>query len=401
MKLFKFPKITKMHLLFWFAGLLLFVGLAVFGGVPVGESVVEATLVNTLLQPLRSEYTPKFDKNELRESRYGAYRFFQQEAASRPLFDEETISNIMKSYGNSVVVPVLDADTVTVSNTYARTCSIVDSENTSALVTLSFASYGWGFSMTPATHYNNHIKYETDFTRKMRKYLLQFANDLDALCVAQLEADKNQHAGDLADYYTIVGNALQVPQAEKNDFYNQVEAIMASMDYYDTAHIIASTSHMPVIRRNMSQGGSNSINEGFQFSGGGSNQEGTLIRPFNWWPTNRVSNGALVEGTAYIVNEGSVYIGNRNDADTVMGGSIGGDTKVWSEEVLPVANLKMGSYYQQDCGDRNAIAGAATAGNTRSRYEGFEFSTDMVVATSYNSAIATQHQPILKAEILD
>lgn len=400
MKFYKFPKVSKLSILFWAIGLVVFAALMFSGSTPT-EGVVQATLVNTLMQPLRSSYMPRFDKNELRESRYGAYRFFQEESASRPIFDQETINNIMRSYGNSVVVPVLDAEVVTISNTYARTCSIVDSENTTQLVTLSFASYGWGFSMTPATHYNNDLGYQTDFDRKMKKYLVQFASDLDDLCIAQLEADKNIFAGDLADYYALVGSALQVPQLEKDDFYNQIESIMSSIDFYDTAHIIASTTHMPVIRRNMNQGGSNSVNEQFQFSGGGSGADGVQVRPFNWWPTNRIGDGAGVESTAYIVNEGSVYIGNRNDADTVMGANLGNGLKVWSEENIPLVNLNMGTYYQQDCGDRNTLAGAATAGNTRSHYEGFEFSTDLVVASSYNSNTATRHQPILKAEVLD
>ena len=297
MKLFKFHKVTKWQALFSGLMLMLFVGLYFAGHIQPAEGVVQATLINTLMQPLRSQYAPRFDKNELRESRYGALRFYQEESSARPIFDQETINNIMKSYGNSVVVPVLDAQTVTVSNTYARTCAIVDSENTSDLVTLTFASYGWGFSMTPATHFNNDIAYQTDFDRKLKKYLVQYATELDNLCIASLEADKNQLATGLTDYYAIVAGALQVPQAEKDDFYNQIESLMSSIDFYETAHIIASTKHMPVIRRDMNQGGSNSINQSFQFSGGGSQESGVQVRPFNWWPTNRVSDGAAVEST--------------------------------------------------------------------------------------------------------
>lgn len=399
MKLFKFPKLSGLQILFASLIIALLV-VNSFIGVPVESNVIEASIVGTLMQPLRSEYQNQFDKNELRQSRYGALSLFQRESSLMPIFDDETRNNIMKSYGNSVVIPTLDAETVSVSTPYARTCAIVDSENTSSLVTLTFASYGWGFSMTPATHSNNEIKREKDFERKFNKYLLQFATQLDLLCIAQLEADKNQVFTGLTDYYAVVADALQVPQAEKDDFYNNVEALMQTMDFYDGVNIVGSTSHMPVVRRLMAQGAQNDKNDAFQFQGGGSNTEGTQIRPYNWYPTNRLANGVGVESTAYLVNEGSVYIGNRNDADSILGHSIGGDSKIWGQENIPLVNMKMGTFFQQDCGDRSAIAGGATAGNTRSKVEGYEFSTDIIVATAYNSNPATRYNPILKAEVL-
>lgn len=350
------------------------------------------SLLNTLMLELRSRYSQQFDQNELRESRYGALKFFQQESAQMPIFDPETIANIQRSYGNSVVVPVLDAQTVTVTTPYTRTCSIVDSENDSALVTLTFASYGWGFSMTPATHYNNDVKYITDFERKMRKYLIQFASDLDTLCIAEMEADKNQYwpAGGPTSFYAQSGDALQIPQADRDDFYNQLDAIMQVMDFYDGINIVANPHHTPLVRRLSNQGAQNDENDAFQFA----------LRGYTWFPTNRITNGGGVESTGYSVQRGSVFIGNRNDADSVMGGSIGGDQKIWSQENVPVVNMNMGTFYQQDCGDRSSLAGPATSGNTRSRYEGFEFSTDIVVSTVYNSNPVARYHPILKFEVL-
>ena len=400
MKLFKFPKLGGAHL--FAITLLMVLGLIslITPHQLSSDDVVTASLVGTLMQPLRSKETDSFDKNELRESRYGALRFFQEESAMRPIFDPETLANITRSYGNSVVVPVMDAQAVSVSTPYTRTCAIADSENDSALVTLTFASYGWKFSMTPATHFNNEVSYQRDFDRKMKKYLLAYADALDVLCINQLETDKNAFfPAALTDYYAVVANALQVPQANKDDFYNNVEAIMATMDFYDTAHIVSSTKHMPMIREASAQGQSNDKDQQWQFSGTGSEPTGKRIRPFNFWPTNRLANGAGVESSAFIVNAGSVFLGNRNDADSILGGNIG-DHKVWSQEQLPIVNQLMGNYYQQDCGDRSAIAGAATAGNTRSRVEGFEFSTDVITASAYNSDTVNRYQPILKAEIL-
>lgn len=398
MKNFQF-KITPQGLII--ALIALVVGSVEFAFGGSGEKTVEASLLATLMQELRSDYQNQFDKNELRESRWGALRFFQNDSRNNPIFDPQTIANIQRSFGNTVQVPVLDAQSVSVSGSYTRTCSIVDSENDSALVSLTFTSYGWGFSMTPASHYNNDVDYQTDFNRKMRKYLIAFANTLDNACISQLETDKNAYWGtDVTAYYAQSADALQVPQASKDDFYNNLESIFMTMDFMDDVHIIASTKHMPTVRKLAAQGAANDENDRYQFQGSGSRMDGMGLRPYNWWPTNRITNGGGVDSTVYAVSSGSCYIDNRQDADSEIGGTIGGDSKIWGKEQMPVVDMTMGSFYTQDCGDRSAIVSTASAGNTRSRYEGFEFSTDVVTATVYNSDSAARYNPIVKAEIL-
>jgi hypothetical protein len=351
------------------------------------------SLLNTLMQELRSGYSNRFDENELRESKYGAYQLFKQSADSpeTSIFDEETRRNILNSYGNTVEVPVLDAETVTVTTPYVRSCSIVDDENNSAIVSLSFAAYGWAFSMHPANHYNNDIDMISDFTRKVMKYVLQYAADLDSLCLAQLNTDRNQLWTDIAPaFYAQVGNALQVPQAEKNDFYNKLEAIMNQMDFYDQVSVVANSIHMPLVRRLDNQGSSNATNEGFQFD----------LRGYEWYPTNRQGNAAGVESTGFAVERGSVGIYNRNDADAVIGQTIQGGSKIWGQELVPVVDQVMGTFFQEDCADVSGIAGAASAGLTRSLKQGYEWSTDILVASKYNSDPVNRYSPIVKFEIL-
>jgi hypothetical protein len=363
------------------------------------------TLVNTQMQSLRSAYKNQFDKNELRESRYGALRAFQDDSREAPIFDEETQSNIKRSFGNNVVVPVLDAETIASLAGYTRTCNIVDSENTSNLVTLSFNTYGWGFSMVPATHYNNDVKYETDFQRKMRKFILAFAAELDTLCVTQLSTDKNQLWTGIAPGYFAAQatNMLTVPQTEKNDLFNKVPAIMQTADFYDQVRIIGSTSIRPIWNRLLnpnSYKGFVGTNTGSTdpVAGGASSEEWQLLG-MKLYNTNRLAIGAGNEASLYAVERGSLYINNRNDADTVLGARAMGGGKVWEEENVPVVDMRMGVYYQEDCTDASAMAGAATAGNTRSLKEGWEFSTDVVVATAYNSAMTTRYNPIIGMNI--
>jgi hypothetical protein len=286
--------------------------------------------------------------------------------------------------GNTVVVPVLDAEAVTIGN--VRACTVADSENTSKLVTLVFATYAFGFTMTPQQHYNNQINYEVDWRRKMDKYLLKFAEVLDTAAVANLEANRNIYfPAALTAYYPVVGNALQVTQAQKNDYYNNLSSIIRTMDFYENIHVISSETGRPLWQRLQNQGTGNAVNESFQFAG------------YTPHFSNRITNAAGVQSTHYAVANGYVGVENRNDPDAIAGSRVG-DIKVWGEADLPLVNLRVGTYYYEDCADRSALH-AGTAHLTRTKVEGYEFSTDICFVNAYNSAPATRYMPILKAEI--
>lgn len=345
------------------------------------------SLIATLMQPLRAKYSQDFDKNELRRSEYGAYDTFVRDTRStQSIFSSQVKELIGRSFGNSVVIPVLNARTVSIGN--VRTCTVADSENTSALITLTFVTYAFGFTMTPAQHYNNDVAYQEDFTRKFETYLLAYAAALDSAAYNIANTNRNQvwNADTLA-HYPQTGNALQVPPSSQNDFYNVAPAIMSSMDFRGPFNVIANTFHKPVVRRYMNQGDSNAVNEAFQFDG------------FDYAYSNRVTNAAGVKSTAIIAPQGTYAVANRNEPDAIAGSKAGDGTE-WSTQNVPIVNMDMGFKYNSKCTDANAIAGAATAGLTAAMQESFQWSTDVVFATAYNSNLATRANPIVKAEFL-
>lgn len=343
------------------------------------------SLVLTLMQPLRSKYAGTLDKNEARKSRYGALDFYQKQAALETgVITSDIRSQIKKSMGNSVQVPVLDAKDVVISN--VRSCTVADSENTSKLVTLTFVTYAFGFTMIPAQYVNNEIGYQQDFNRKLENYLLKFAATLDTASINNLSANKNQYfPAAVTGYYPQVGNALQVTQAQKADFFNQCMAIHNEMDFYGDMNVIASTSLMPTVNRLVNQGNANDENDAFQFAG------------YNFGYTNRLGNGAGIQSTCYCVPDGQVGIENRNDPDA-RAKSKTGNGKEWDEVLLPIVNMTVGSFYYDDCADKSALH-AGTAHLTRTRVEGFEWSTDVCFVNAYNSDPVNRYSPIIKAEI--
>lgn len=331
------------------------------------------------------------DKNETRSSRYGAWDFVREDSKrSDSIFDADIRAKIKNSWGNSVVIPVLDAKNVTIGN--VRSCTIADDENTSKLVTLTFTTYAFGFTMYPAQYKNNDIKYEADFTRKLKNYLDKLAALLDSQSIATMEAAKNQFWTGITAYYPQVANALQVTQAQKNDYYNNVQAIMETMDFYGKPHIIGSTSGSPMVRRLTNQGAGNAINEEFQLS------------PYEWHYTNRIPNAVGIQSTHYIVQEGTMGYESRIDPDSEMGSKVGTQIE-WAKVNVPLPGttygLEMGSLYREDCADASGIQTPNTgvSGNTATKKESYQWSVDIVMTSAYNSSPSTRFNPIVKTEI--
>ena len=355
------------------------------------------SLVNSVLNPLRTDYQGRFDKYEQRASRYGGWEMFvRQNNMPDSIWNDDALNKIKASFGaSSIQLPVIDGEDVAIGN--IRSCTVADSENTSQLVTLTFVTYAWGFTMTPAQHAQNSIGYDQDFSKKMKKYLVKLQSVLDASAVAQLETDKNQfYTADMTNIYPVVADAMRVPQAEKNDLYNQASVIMEIMDFFGPEYgVIASTNHKALVKRYSSQGEGNSSNEAFQFD------------PYVFGYTNRITNGAGVESTAYVVNESSLAVQNRNDVDSIMGNSTGSGY-AWEEVDLPMiigpdgSPLKVGSLYYDTCSNAIADLGFANGGHSEaSKKELYMFSTDMVFATAYNSDRVNTHSAIQKFEVLN
>lgn len=120
------------------------------------------SLVATRLQNWRIE-NPELDRNMTRPCEYGALDFFiEQTNAPSSIINPNLRDRAFASIGNTVQVPVINYDgDVQVSN--VRSCVIADDENTSALVTVVWATYAIGFTMVPAAYMNNEISYEHDF----------------------------------------------------------------------------------------------------------------------------------------------------------------------------------------------------------------------------------------------
>lgn len=349
-----------------------------------------SNLVATVLQDYIGGYNGRMDRNEQRPSIYGALNLFKDQTASAgSILDPDIRAAIQRTFNTSVKVPVINYKDVSIGN--VRTCALRSDGITSTLITLTAVTYAWGFVSYPMQHYENYISYQTNIDKLMDAGLQKLATTMDAACVNVLETNKNAYwPQSILDFYAQTGDALQVPQADKNDFFNQLSGIMATMDFAENTDVVINHMGMGTVRRLANQGQGNSINQAFQLLG------------YNWYPTNRVTNGAgTIEATLYAVAPGSVAIESRVDPDARMRSRIH-ESKYW--DIFPNApyvNMDLGVFYQADCADASALQAASLAGLTRTKIESWEFSLDVFYLKAYNSSPSTRFSPILKAEILN
>lgn len=337
------------------------------------------SLVLTRIQNIRAN--SNLDKFEYRPSRYGALNAFMvQSEDPTGILTEELKQKARTSIGNTLETPVIDYDAdITIGST--RTLTIADSENTSKMVQITFATYAWGFTIAPAMYMNNEIGIQKDFETKMMKYIYAFAKKLDEAALAQLAASKTQILKNKL-LYDFSSNAVNAKWTERENVFGDLEVMMGANDFYGQLHIIGDPGVESIMRKLQQHGLYNDVNK--------QNEFGTKIVHL----TNNIAAAGGKYAQGYAVNAGSLGLLTRFERDCLLG-TVSGDGHEWGIATLPLLNMPVGTYFYDSVGDYNAIAGAATADMTRTRKEHYGFAVDVAFLTAYNSSPSTLASPVL------
>lgn len=337
------------------------------------------SLVLTRIQNIRAN--SNLDKFEYRPSRYGALNAFMvQSEDPTGILTEELKQKARTSIGNTLETPVIDYDAdITIGST--RTLTIADSENTSKMVQITFATYAWGFTIAPAMYMNNEIGIQKDFETKMMKYIYAFAKKLDEAALATLAANKTQVLKNPL-LYDWSSNAINAKWTERENVFGDLEVMMGANDFYGQLHIVGDPGVESIMRKLQQHGLYNDVNK--------QNEFGTKVVHL----TNNIAAAGGKYAQGYAVNAGSLGMLTRFERDCLLG-TVSGDGHEWGIATLPLLNMPVGTYFYDSVGDYNAIAGAATADMTRTRKEHYGFAVDVAFLTAYNSAPSTLASPIL------
>lgn len=337
------------------------------------------SLVLTRIQNIRAN--SNLDKFEYRPSRYGALNAFMvQSEDPTGILTEELKQKARTSIGNTLETPVIDYDAdITIGST--RTLTIADSENTSKMVQITFATYAWGFTIAPAMYMNNEIGIQKDFETKMMKYIYAFAKKLDEAALATLAANKTQVLKNPL-LYNWSSNAINAKWTERENVFGDLEVMMGANDFYGQLHIVGDPGVESIMRKLQQHGLYNDVNK--------QNEFGTKVVHL----TNNIAAAGGEYAQGYAVNAGSLGMLTRFERDCLLG-TVSGDGHEWGIATLPLLNMPVGTYFYDSVGDYNVIAGAATADMTRTRKEHYGFAVDVAFLTAYNSAPSTLASPIL------
>lgn len=341
------------------------------------------SLLNTRMQNLRA--SSNLDKNEFRPSRYGALDVFMQQTNDPAgILTPELRTAAERSIGRTLETPVIQYDDdITIGST--RSVTIDDSENTSAMHTINFTTYSWGFTIVPAMYMNNEISMQRDFEVKFNKYLYAFAKKLDEACVAALEAAKTQVFKDKLGYDT-TGNSVTAPWLDRESIIGDLNPIMAANDYFMPMHIVGNGGVESVIRKMAQKGLYNEVNKQLEYN--------DKILHF----TNEIDNTTGDYATGFAVTDGMLGLLFRFERECLLG-TRARTGHEWGIENLPMLNLPVGTYYYESVGDYSAIASTATADMTRNLKQHYGFAVDVAIVTPYNSSPSTIASPIIKFDI--
>ena len=341
------------------------------------------SLILSRMQNFRA--VSNLDKWEERPSRYGAWDLFLRETANpMGIISPELRARANQSQGNTLEVPVYDKDgSVTINNT--RTVTISDDENTTAMQSITFTTYEFGFTMIPAQYSNNEMAYQRDFNQKMTKYTNALLATLDTAAVSALSTAKTQVLADNLGRYTFASNTVNALDSQRLRIIADINPLMAANDFFEPRHIVGNPGLLSLFLEIQESGLYNQQNRVIQWAD----------KELHF--TNRLSDATNKVATGYVVNSGSVGIVDRLDRDTVM------QHTTHKHQFYPVnvpgIGVTMGLYYYDDVADKNTITGAATADLTRTKVEAYSFSVDIAIVTAYNSDAATYAGPVLKFDI--
>lgn len=341
------------------------------------------SLLNTRVQELRVQ-SPTLDKWTNRPSRYGAFDCFlsgNQEADG--VISQELLDRAASAVGRDVKVPVYDTESVSIGST--RSVTIADSENTSALYTVSFTTYSFGFTIVPSLFLNNEHSMQSDFNRKMTKYINALGVAMDNAALSALDTNKSQvYADDLG--YTVTGNVVTAPLAQADEIIGDMTAIANANDFYGGYDVVANTGMYAQVMKMSEHTIYNDQNKTIQW----------LDKDFKF--TNRLANAAGNKATAYLVNKGSLGLVYRHEREALLGTSLPDGTE-WSIDTLPMLGIPIDTYFYYGVGDYNAIAGSASADMTRVAKEHYGFAIEVATVVAYNDDLATNASPIMKFAI--
>jgi hypothetical protein len=327
-----------------------------------------------------------FQQYENRLSNYGAFMAYK--VGAEALLPKETLEKIKGAQNaRSVVLPVLSKATLTVLT--ERSCSITGAEPTSAKPSISTITRGFEIKVYPKVCENNYISEVDTFAQGLLNGIRSILVNLDTYAGAQLEANKNTSlASTTLDGVSIVANAYQIAQAQREDLYYILPTLMERNDVDSVLYNIMTTEARALMLKYESKAEGNSENLRAVIDGELPSSAG-----YRHHRSNRLTNGAGVSETHYLAPFGSlgVFSWIDSDARAKRKGPNGQQAFAFTDGIM---QNEWDVVEEPVCDDLSATYGAAFKRTFGTKYQ---FNADFAFMNAYSS---DSTKPIHKVEVL-
>ena len=336
-----------------------------------------ATYVDTLMRQLRIN-NPQLDKNEFRARQYGAW-----DLAMMPnnLVTNETRDLAANSMGRDIKIPVLNALTIETSS--SRSCSGSDNDGVSALVSPSWHTISASFSMLRHRMDNNEISEQREWDQKMTALIYAFCKDADDTVLSALSTNKTQVVNNPIGY-TFSSNTIQSTWAQRNYLMSNLEVMMHSNDFAGRLHIVGDGGVEALFNELGQHATYNDVNRALEMNNKVFHFDRSLYDSDKY-----ATMYAVLDNTVTVLFR---FTREQNGFETAPGHEFG---KVY----MPLFGHEVGYHKVTSVGDYHSKQGSGIDDMTCSILDTYIFDIDIAVITSYNSAIATRPNPIIKANI--
>ena len=341
------------------------------------------SLILSRMQNFRA--ASRLDQWEERASRYGALDLFARQTDSPTgIITEDLQRQAQLAQGNTLETMVYDKDaTVTIGS--SRPTTVSDDENTTAMQSISFTTYQFGFTMIPAQYSNNETDYQRDFNYKLTKHVNKLMATLDTACDTVLNTNKTQVFSNQLGY-TVASNILTATDTERLRIFADLNPMFMANDFNEPRHIVGNAGVQSIILEIAEQGLYNQQNRAIQWAD----------KEFHF--TTRIADAADKQATGYAVMDDCLGMVFRHSRDAMMRHTTGNGYQ-FSVQQVPGIPVPMDVMYYDLVADKNTLTSPQTADLTATKVEGYSFAVDIAFVTNYNSDLSSYSQPIIKFNI--
>lgn len=345
------------------------------------------SLIDSRLLAYRS-VSSEFYKNEIKGSRNGAREVFENQSADpMGIMTPEMRQKGLQAINTPLNFPVFDYKSATIAST-TQPVTVTDDRLSSALYTVVWIDYYFGFLVYPGEFANNEFNMQQYFNQQMRRFDNQLAIEQDQDALAALETYKSQVLNDdLGGRYSLSSNVVVAPVAEQDAVVGDINPLMHGNDFYGPFDVVANPSLESFVRNNlMEKGNFNTENKTYQYA------------DKNWFFTNELANGSGHKATGIAIEKGTLGTLEQFAPDCLMGHR-SSDGHEWGITTLPISGERMGTYFYSGAANGASISGAASSHLTATLVQAFGFHKKKAYIVAYNSDLSTLANPIMKFAI--